>query len=218
MKRILTIAILGLAGAALLGPPGVAVAAKVVQDVFITNTSANPVPVAGTVDVGNLPASQEVTGTVDVGNLPAPDHAPAETFDAEAILAPGIGGFPVDSEVLLEVPEGKTAVIETASAWFQGEVGFVPRVTISQGIIGVGGSKHFLALSQQGVAAVPSDPDFQRAVFTGTEPLRMYAPAGSTVRADVFLPLLTQGQYSTSTVAIVSVSGYFVSTPAAPGA
>ena len=41
------------------------------QQVFVTNTSANPVPVSGTVNVGNLPATQQVSGSVNVGNLPA---------------------------------------------------------------------------------------------------------------------------------------------------
>ena len=35
------------------------------------NTSSSPVPVVGTVSVGNLPASQPVTGTVSMGNFPA---------------------------------------------------------------------------------------------------------------------------------------------------
>jgi hypothetical protein len=51
--------------------------------VTVVNTSANPVPVGGTVNVGNLgattlpvsvtnfPATQPVSGTVNVGNLPA---------------------------------------------------------------------------------------------------------------------------------------------------
>jgi hypothetical protein len=42
-----------------------------IQDVLVINTSSNPVPVAGTVNVGNLPASQQVSGTVSVGNFPA---------------------------------------------------------------------------------------------------------------------------------------------------
>jgi hypothetical protein len=51
------------------GFAGPALAAQVTQ-VLVMNTSSNPVPVAGTVNVGNLPASQAVTGTVNVGNFP----------------------------------------------------------------------------------------------------------------------------------------------------
>lgn len=39
--------------------------------VFVMNTADDPLPVAGRVDVGNLPSTQTVNGTVDVGNLPA---------------------------------------------------------------------------------------------------------------------------------------------------
>lgn len=41
------------------------------MNVLVTNTSDNPVPVAGAVKVSNLPATQAVDGTVSVRNLPA---------------------------------------------------------------------------------------------------------------------------------------------------
>ncbi len=40
--------------------------------VSITNDPDHPVPVAGSVSVGNLPSTQRVNGTVDVGNVPLP--------------------------------------------------------------------------------------------------------------------------------------------------
>lgn len=46
---------------------GSAMAAQITS-VFVTNTSANPVPVNGSVNVGNLPATQPVSGSVNVGN------------------------------------------------------------------------------------------------------------------------------------------------------
>lgn len=52
------------------GFAGPALAAQVTQ-VLVVNTSSSPVPVAGTVNVGNLPSTQQVSGTVNVGNLPA---------------------------------------------------------------------------------------------------------------------------------------------------
>jgi hypothetical protein len=55
---------------ALGGFAGPALAAQVNQ-VLVTNPASNPVRVAGTVTVGNLPATQAVTGTVSVSNLPA---------------------------------------------------------------------------------------------------------------------------------------------------
>ncbi len=60
----------GFVAGALFGP-SIATAASKVSDVFVTNTATDPVPVAGTVNVGNLPATQPVSGTVNVGNLPA---------------------------------------------------------------------------------------------------------------------------------------------------
>jgi hypothetical protein len=45
--------------------------ASQISNVFVTNTSADPVPVSGSVAVSNLPATQPVSGTVDVGNLPS---------------------------------------------------------------------------------------------------------------------------------------------------
>jgi hypothetical protein len=39
--------------------------------VVVTNTNANPVPVSGTVNVGNLPATQAISGNVSVSNFPA---------------------------------------------------------------------------------------------------------------------------------------------------
>ena len=60
-------------------------AVKAVQDVLVTNTAAQPVPVtgsvsvAGAVSVANLPATQQVSGTVSVANFPDPGAPPAAT-------------------------------------------------------------------------------------------------------------------------------------------
>jgi hypothetical protein len=63
----------------ILGPTAATAITKA-QEVFVTNDAANPVPVAGTVNVGNLPATQPVSGavsisgtpTVNIGTVPAP--------------------------------------------------------------------------------------------------------------------------------------------------
>lgn len=76
LKR--TFSVLGIGVLALAAAPTVVTAAEKIQQVFITNTDADPVPVqgvgtqqvGGTVNVGNLPAVQQVGGTVNVGNLP----------------------------------------------------------------------------------------------------------------------------------------------------
>ncbi|MFN2544171.1 MAG: hypothetical protein ABR600_06315 [Actinomycetota bacterium] len=59
--------------------PTLAGAAESMKDVFVTNTTANPVPVrglgtqqvAGSVQVSNFPAVQSVQGSVEVSNLPS---------------------------------------------------------------------------------------------------------------------------------------------------
>lgn len=60
----------GFVAGALFGP-SIATAASKASDVFVINTAADPVPVTGTVTVGNLPATQPVSGTVNVGSVPA---------------------------------------------------------------------------------------------------------------------------------------------------
>jgi hypothetical protein len=54
---------------ALGGFAGPALAAQINQ-VLVVNPSTSPIPVAGTVSVDNLPATQPVSGTVSVGNFP----------------------------------------------------------------------------------------------------------------------------------------------------
>jgi len=213
MKRVWIFAGVGLLAAAILSPPAIAAAEKAITDVFVTNTRANPVPVAGTVDVGNLPETQAVTVeqsgpiAVDIGPR---DHVPAEPFEASAFLGAGIGGWPLDSQVLVEVPEGKTLVIEFVSAWFIAEPGLVPRLDISEGIVGVGGSKHYVSMTQESTATAPFRPNFHRSTFTGTEQIRLYARPGSTVRANLFVPLLLQGDPTAQVSGTVNVTGYFV--------
>lgn len=73
MKRIelsrVGLVLASLMGGALLLPAGQAVAAQVTQ-VFITNDAAHAVPIAGSVSVSNLPATQAVSGTVQVTEIP----------------------------------------------------------------------------------------------------------------------------------------------------
>jgi len=66
--------------------------------VSISNTAANPVPISGTVSVGNLPATQSVSGTVNVGNLPAVQqvtvtNAASAPVYARMLNAPGSSPF-----------------------------------------------------------------------------------------------------------------------------
>lgn len=67
----LSLEIVVLAGIFALGGLAGPTLAAQVTTVLVVNSSSSPVPVAGTVNVGNLPTSQAVTGTVNVGNFPA---------------------------------------------------------------------------------------------------------------------------------------------------
>jgi hypothetical protein len=76
-----------------------AVALTPFQQVVIVNPATSPIPVTGTVNVGNTPANQPVTvtnfpttqkvsGTVDVGQLPAPQPA-TKRFTKFVQMGPG---------------------------------------------------------------------------------------------------------------------------------
>jgi hypothetical protein len=103
--------------AGLVAMPGYAVAKGVVQDVFITNTATDPVPVtpqgttqiAGTVTVAN--PTREITGTVTVANptpVPAAPIPVQQTFSEKPITR----AAPFASGILYEVPQGKVLTVE----------------------------------------------------------------------------------------------------------
>ena len=113
--------------AGIVAVPGFAVAKGVVQDVFITNTAANPVPVAlqGATEVtGTVSIANPITGTVTVANptpAPAPEPVPVQAVFSEK---PITRAAPFASGILYEVPEGKTLVVEFFQAhWLFSGVG-----------------------------------------------------------------------------------------------
>ena len=59
------------------------------NEIEIANDAGNPVPVSGTVDVGNFPATQTVAGTVDVGNFPAVQDVQVTNFPATQEVTQG---------------------------------------------------------------------------------------------------------------------------------
>ena len=77
--------------------------------VLVMNTSSNPVPVAGTVNVGNLPATQPVSGTVSVGNLPATQPVSGTV---------SVGNFPATQSV--NVIGGTISATQQASTVIKG--------------------------------------------------------------------------------------------------
>lgn len=108
--------------------PGVAVAAKI-SEVFVTNDDANSVPVhsvgtsqvAGTVNLGNLPATQEVSGTVNVGNFPgtigAVPTAPTNPWHYRASGVSGGSG----TALVFNAPPGITK-LAIGSVTFQNDI------------------------------------------------------------------------------------------------
>jgi hypothetical protein len=71
-SKVAAIAAIGVVGVGMFGLTGSSASqAPTPQPVVVANGAASPVPVAGTVNVGNLPATQAVSGSVNVANLPA---------------------------------------------------------------------------------------------------------------------------------------------------
>ena len=95
-----------------------------IQKVYVTDphnsahkasvSSTGALSVGGTVNVGNLPASQNVNGTVNVGNLPS-----TQNVSGAVTAVPGLPGTPFTKTAVepasITVPTGKHLVIETAS-------------------------------------------------------------------------------------------------------
>lgn len=114
-------------GAALASPGLATAAVEASKDVIVRNTTASPVPtkavgttpVSGTVDVGNLPATQQVAGTVDVGNLPATQQV--------------AGSVSVDNLPATQQVAGSVAVSNLpATQQVAGTVGIAGPVTVAQ--------------------------------------------------------------------------------------
>jgi len=123
----------GFAAGSLFGPT-IVTAAQNIRDVFVVNTSSDPVPVSGTVNVGNLPATQPVSGTVNVGSMPTPapvsegvtqsgttspgqsatvqviTNVVAVTFWSDGLAYMIIGGNDVGNGYQLTSPGGQTVV------------------------------------------------------------------------------------------------------------
>ena len=134
-RTILAVTVAFLLGGVLFGGPG-AQAASALLSVFVTNDTAHPVPtraigttaVSGSVNVGNLPATQPVSGTVEV----ADSREPFETrIDLEASGATvSTGSF--------SVPAGKRLVVEFVSAAVNVPNGQTPLVSLNASTGAVG--------------------------------------------------------------------------------
>jgi hypothetical protein len=71
--------------------------------VLVENKAGQNVPVTGTVDVGNLPAVQNVNGTVNVGNLPAVQNVNGTV---------NVGNLPAVQNVQVVAPATQQVVLQ----------------------------------------------------------------------------------------------------------
>jgi hypothetical protein len=80
------------------------------QPVVVTNGTASPVPVGGTVNVGNLPATQPVSGTVAISGVPTVSLQGPQPFH-DSVYITRAGGFQ-DS---VAIPAGQRLVVQSIS-------------------------------------------------------------------------------------------------------
>jgi hypothetical protein len=77
-------------------------AVTVTNEIEIANDAGNPVPVTGTVDVNNFPATQTVDGTVSVDNFPALQDVQVTNFPATQEVTQGTTPWAVSGLVTTE--------------------------------------------------------------------------------------------------------------------
>jgi len=188
--------------------------------VTVVNTTTNPVPVVqqGTTTVSGS-VSISGTPTVNVANFPSGTNtvqvssstsAPVIVRDADnqarqpftARYGIGQGNGESSSEaIVLTVPAGKRAVIETVAVSLDVGPGQVPAAKITSGLANAfGGFADFpLPLTPQGSSFGLDD-------YVANSPMRLYADSNVTVH--VFRSPATG-----SAVAQFSIAGYFVDAP-----
>jgi hypothetical protein len=180
-----------------------------VSNVLVTNTAAQPVPVAlaagSAVSVNNLPATQAVSGTVTVGNLPKTQDVsgtvnvatsaanPISVVDETAAQSVGLrcgasitnGNGDVFATATQDgtpfsVPAGQRLVIEEVSGDIFLPLNQVPTLVQIDPRSG-GFAQHYLILT-----ATPQGADVANSYFTVSEFAREYANPGTTVECQFF--------------------------------
>lgn len=163
-------------------------------EVKVVNPSAEPVPVTGTISVGNLGTNPlTVTGTVNVGNLSGTTLVVREAarnvflFNSED---------PVPVIKVINVPQGKQLVLEWVSVVTTACVGL--RVAVQTGGNALG-SQYWL-------------PDTPRLIDEDTQVLssqiKSYSKPGSPVEI-----LVGKSLFSAPCLARIYASGYFLDLP-----
>jgi len=174
--RLRTVTLIGgCLAAAVVAVPGVSTAAEKIQDVFVTNTADNPVPVASQ-------GTAQVAGTVTVANQPEPPAPPAQPVPRQFKLEgkPVTREAPTALETVYTVPEGKLLTVEYAEVYFSAPAdGYNADLLVScysgDPRVGPIHSSNYHLPEIQG-------PDLQR-IFGG--PIKLLVPAGRCLRTHV---------------------------------
>lgn len=156
----------GVVAGALIVPPGIAAAKSAVQEVLITNTTNQPVPVTGAIGVTNTAANPvPVSGTVAVNGTVAVADA-REPFEIRVNVSLPSGEF--SSSGSFVVPEGKRLVVEFASAQVSVPDGQKPFLSANANTGALGFA---FPLEDQGVGT-------GNRFFASAGPILDFAPAG----------------------------------------
>ncbi|MGH9788793.1 MAG: hypothetical protein ACRD4U_08855 [Candidatus Acidiferrales bacterium] len=204
----------------------VAAQASKIQQVFVTNTAANPVPTAaqGTTPVsGAVQAQQSGVWMVDINGTPTValaggssilvdnnamnpvfvrdrDNPALQPFQADISTTIEDGQFATANVTIANVPPSKRLVIEHVS--FKGVLPVGQKFTGVMVDLSGPGKIHFLVAAPQG-----SVGSFD--VFAASQPLRMYADPGTTVAVSAFR---TDAAGSSGSLDF-NLSGYLVDVP-----
>lgn len=161
-------------------------------------SSTGALSVRGTVDVGNLPPTQNVSGSVNVGNLPS-----TQNVSGSVTAIPGLPGTPftdygsgAGATESVTVPAGKHLVIQTISV--RGGVTSGDNLQADVDYVTNGVTGFVLVPLTYAYTNSSLGYDF----YVGTVSVDVYADPGSTVELTLFSPT---GTFDES---LISVSGY----------
>ena len=170
--------------------------APAVQDVNVKNTASNPVPVVGTVNSAQSgPWSVSLNGTptvssaqvgswnVGITGRPSVQLAPSEPVGQQLFGALS-GSSATTYRQLYEVPAGKLLVLEYVSA----QIGVPSGGRAFVEFFGAT-SKIYLPMSLQGSTGSTD-------VIVGSQPVRMYLPAGNTLWCSAYRTGIGGGSYA----------------------
>ena len=177
-----------------------------------------------TVNVGNTPTvTLSGTPTVNIGNTPTVALAgtptvnlgfQAEPFSTSASLNsggnPGCGGSIINaaSAALFVVPAGKNAVVEHVSASYETPPQRVPRVYLNTS----DPNNYFFTYLAMMQAGVEANQFFSVNVQFASHPIRLYAPAGTTIYGSHYINAHS-GINEGCTHGTVTITGYLVPAP-----